>query len=290
MGSQSDIKYITRLSIQEQMESKLVKSILYHTSENKKYKFVFDVNGTLVERTYNRSFVVGDPNIEQGSYSKLAKIYRKDGSWRYGIVGFRQVEQTIGRELVSLYVKKLKNPYTRDWEWPGTLYNDAPDDTLGQKLNFYCDGMEKAVEAKDMSKLNLHFGTMDDYCKLYWFVNSKSNKLRSCLNRWIDVLPMGQIPLDLDDNFHSMQVEKLRYSIPPIGYEKWESLPPRFITGVKTQYVKSIYKDVKIKTVKKEVFYLDDLLMIFDPNHVDIEDETPDVVWNSLDETCRGNV
>ena len=62
------------------------------------------------------------------------------------------------------------------------------------------------------------------------------------------------------------------------------------MTFVKTQYLKSIYKDVKIEVLKKEVFYLDDLLMIFDPNQVDIEDETPDVVWNSLDETCQGNV
>jgi hypothetical protein len=290
MGSQSYIKYITRLPIREQMKSKLVKSILDHTSENKKYKFVFDVNGTLVERTYNQSFVVGNHNIEQtGPYNKLAKIYRKDGSFRYGIVGFRKVEKTIGRKLVSLYVRKLRNPNTGEWEWPGTLYkDDAPDDDLGKKMKFYREDMEKVVETKDIHKLKCHFGTTTDYSKLYWFVNSKANTFKRSLNRWIEALPMGEMPEDLE-GFHSIQAHRLKYSLPPIGYERWDGLPPVFMTFVKTQYLKSIYKDVKIKVVRKEVFYLDDLLMIFDPDLVDIEDETPDVVWSSLDETCKGN-
>ena len=100
---------------------------------------------------------------------------------------------------------------------------------------------------------------------------------------------MGEMPEDLE-GVHSIQAQRLKYSLPPIGYEKWDNLPPVFMTFVKTQYLKSIYKDVKINAVKKEVFYLDDLLMIFDPDQVDIEDGMPDVVWSSLDETCRGNV
>ena len=118
----SEIKYITPVSINEMRTSNLVNSILENTNEHDKYKLVFDVNGTLVERTYDHSFSVVDYDVvTKGTYNRFVKIHAVDGSWKFGIAGFRLEERTIGRKLMSLYVRKLRNPNTGEWDCPGTL-------------------------------------------------------------------------------------------------------------------------------------------------------------------------
>ena len=152
--STKKIKYITPVSINEMRTSKLVNSILENTNEHNKYKLVFDVNGTLVERTYDHSFSV----------------------------------------------------------------------------------------------------------------------------------------VDYDNGYNRICAGRPKYISPPSGYEKWNGLPPQFITYTRTKYLKSIYKDIKTNALKKEVFFLDDLLMICKEDSFNSEDGTENMVWNSLEETCRGNV
>ena len=284
--STSEIKYITPVSINEMRTSNLVNSILENTNEHNKYKFVFDVNGTLVERTYDHSFSVVDYDVvTKGSYNRFVKIHMVDGSWKFGIAGFRLEERTIGRKLMSLYVRKLRNPNTGEWDCPGTLYKyEALDEQLCEKLKFYGENMEKVVETKGNHKPKINFGTLAEYYSLYGFVNSNSR-----FNKWVELLPMGEIPEDIN-GYNRICTSRPKYFSPPIGYEKWNGLPPQFITYTRTKYLKSIYKDIKTNALKKEVFFLDDLLMICKEDSFNSEDGTENMVWNSLEETCRGNV
>ena len=109
------IKYITPISINEMRTSNLVNSILEHTNEHNKYKLVFDVNGKLVERTYDHSFSVVDYDVvTEGSYNRFVKIHMVDGSWKFGIVGFNLEERTSGRKLhVFVHQEIEKSKYRR---------------------------------------------------------------------------------------------------------------------------------------------------------------------------------
>ena len=118
---------------------------------------------------------------------------------------------------------------------------------------------------------------------LYGVVNSKFNK-------WVELLPIGKMPKDIN-GYNRICAGRQKYiSRPPIGYEKWNGLPPQFITYTRTKYLKSIYKDIKTNSLKKEVFFLADLLMICKEDSFNSEDGTENMVWNSLEETCRGNI
>lgn len=287
--STPEIKSIAPVAFVEMHTSKLATSLLARISASKRYKFVFDVNGTLVERTYGHSFSNEYHDVvTEGSYNRLVKIHLVDGSCKLGIVGFSLENRTIGRKLMSLYVRKLRNPNTGEWDWPGTLYKyEALEEPLCEKLKFYGEDMEKVVETKGSHKPKLNVGTMEEYYRLYWFMNSNYIKDQGCFNKWVEVQPMGKMPEDLD-GFHRIDTRKPNYVVPPIGYEKWNGLPPVFMTFTRAKYLKSIYKDVKTKVLHKEVFYLDDLLMICEYS-LDSEDGLK-MVWSSLDETCRGNV
>ena len=59
----------------------------------------------------------------------------------------------------------------------------------------------------------------------------------------------------------------------------------------KIKYITPIsINEMRTNALKKEVFFLDDLLMICKEDSFNSEDGTENMVWNSLEETCRGNV
>lgn len=276
----------------ERKKSPLVDSILRHTNPLYRYRFVFDVGGDLVERTYEH---FNGPEIRKGgSFSKLVKVYFSDGSWKYAIKGFRAISETTRMELVSLYASKLRNPSTGKWEWPGTLYaSQAPDDAVGKMVPFYNEEIESAVKTGDFNK---KFKSRDEavgYGMIYKFVNP-GDKLWT--KQWIDTLTMKEtIGVDARNYCEGlgtrMLAQKNQYSRPPRGFEKWKDCPPQFYTWYKVEYIKSYYKPKQKTMWKPELFYLEDLLAIYDeytPRMVGDEDNT--MVWNSLDATCHGNV
>jgi hypothetical protein len=254
---------------------------------------VFNVGGDLVERTYEH---FNGPEVRKGgSFSKLVKVFFTDGSWKYAIKGFRAISETTRMELVSLYAAKLRNPTTGKWEWPGTLYaSQAPDDAVGKMVPFYNEEIEAAVMTGNFNK---KFKSRDEavgYGMIYKYVNSTGSRLY--LNRWMNALTMSQtMGHDASKQVaglgEEMVVEKLHYAHPPVGYEKWKKCAPRFFTYRRDEYIKSYYKPKQRTVWKPELFYLEDLLAIYDeytPREVGDEDSA--MVWNSLDATCRGNV
>lgn len=278
---------------EERKKSPLVDSILGRTNTLFRYKFVFDVGGDLVERTYEH---FNGPEVRKGgSFSKLVKVYFSDGSWKYAIKGFRAITETTRMELVSLYAGKLRNPSTGKWEWPGTLYaSHAPDDDVGKMVPFYNEEIESAVMTGNFNKKFKNDVEAVRYGMIYKFVNLPSSGLY--FNRWMDTLTMSQT-LGHDASrlvagrWEQIVVEKSHYSHPPAGYEKWRKCPPRFFTYRKDEYIKSYYKPKQRTIWKPELFYLEDLLAIYDewtPREVGDEDSA--MVWTSLDATCRGNV
>ena len=276
----------------ERKKSPLVDSILRRTNPLYRYRFVFDVGGDLVERTYE---YFNGPEIRKGgSFSKLVKVYFPDGKWKYAIKGFRATTETTGMELVSLYASKLRNPSTGKWEWPGTLYaSDAPDDAVGKMVPFYNEEIEAAIESGNIRKFK-SAAEAYSHGMIYKYVNSPAPRLY--LTRWMDTLTMSQT-LGYDASRQvaglgeKIVVDKPQYSRPPAGYEKWRKCAPRFFTYRRDEYIKSFYKP-KQKTIwKPELFYLEDLLAIYDeytPREVGVEDSA--MVWNSLDATCHGKV
>ena len=277
---------------EERKKSPLVDSILRRTNPLYRYRFVFDVGGDLVERTYAH---FNGPEVRKGgSFSKLVKVYFSDGSWKYAIKGFRLTTETTGMELVSLYVGKLRNPNTGKWEWPGTLYaSDAPDDAVGKMVPFYNEEIEYAIESGNVKKFKSAAEAVG-YGMIYKCVNSPAPRLY--LTRWMDTLTMSQT-LGYDSGRQvsglgeKIVVEKLHYSRPPAGYEKWRKCPPRFFTWRRDEYIKSYYKPKRSTMWKPELFYLEDLLAIYDEyTPWDVGQEDSAMVWNSLDATCRGNV
>jgi hypothetical protein len=251
------------------------------------------VGGDLVERTYEH---FNGPEIRTGgSYSKLVKVYFPDGSWKYAIKGFRAISETTRMELVSLYAGKLRNPVTGKWEWPGTLLaSQAPDDAVGKMVPFYNVEIESAVKTGNFNKKFKSDAEAAGYGMIYKYVNPPASRLY--LTRWMNTLTMSQtMGHDAGKQVaglgEEMVVDKPQYSQPPAGYEKWKKCAPRFFTYRRDEYIKSYYKP-KQKTIwKPELFYLEDLLAIYDeytPREVGDEDSA--MVWNSLDATCRGNV
>lgn len=280
---------------QERNESPLLSSIARKTNERYRYKFVFDVDGELVERTYNRFFGKesthrADPN--DMDFCTIVKVQFRDGSWKYAIQGYRKKTETIGRELVSLYAGKLRNPSTLEWEWPGTLYaSEAPDDTVGKMVPLYNENIESAIEEGTLDKKFKNASDVLNYRTLYRYVNPGP---RLWMKKWIDTLTMKQkIEVDAENYCEGlgtrMLVQKLRYSRPPRGFERWKDCPPRFYTWYKVEYIKSYYKPRRRTVWKCELYYLDDLLAIYD-KYTPSEDGEERMVWNSLDETCHGNI
>lgn len=278
----------------EREKSPLVDSILRHTNPLYRYRFVFDVGGDLVERTYEH--FNGPDFTPSGSFSKLVKVYFPDGSGKYAIKGFRAISETTRMELVSLYAGKLRNPSTGKWEWPGTLYaSQAPDDAVGKMVPFYNEEIESAVLTGNFNKKFKSDAEAVGYGMIYKFMNPPA--LRPYLNhRWMNTLTMSQT-LGHDASRQvaglgeEMVVDKPQYSHPPAGYEKWRKCAPRFFTYRRDEYIKSFYKPRQRTRWKPEVFYLEDLLAIYDeytPREVGDEDSA--MVWNSLDATCKGNV
>lgn len=276
----------------EREKSPLVDSILRRTNPLYRYRFVFDVGGDLVERTYEH---FNGPEVRKGgSFSKLVKVYFSDGSCKYAIKGCRETTETTGMELVSLYVGKLRNPSTGDWEWPGTLYaSEAPDDAVGKMVPFYNEEIESAIEAGTMNKKFKSAADVLNYRMIYQFTNPGD---RLWTKQWIDTLTMKEtIGVDARNYCEGlgtrMLAQKNRYSRPPRGFEKWKDCPPQFWTWYKVEYIKSYYKPKQRTMWKLELFYLEDLLAIYDeysPWEVDQEDSA--MVWNSLDATCHGKV
>jgi hypothetical protein len=296
MGKRSKTPRSVRVEDIESEEGKkspLVDSILRRTNKLFRYRFVFDVGGNLVERTYEH---FNGPEVRKGgSFSKLVKVFFTDGSWKYAIKGFRAISETTRMELVSLYAGKLRNPSTGKWEWPGTLYaSQAPDDAVGKMVPFYNEEIESAVKTGNFNK---KFKSRDEavgYGMIYKYVNSTGSRLY--LNRWMNALTMSQtMGHDAGKQVaglgEEMVVYKPQYSQPPAGYEKWKKCAPRFFTYRRDEYIKSYYKP-KQKTIwKPELFYLEDLLAIYDEyTQWDVGQEDSAMVWNSLDATCRGNV
>lgn len=281
----------------ERNKSPLLSSIVKKTNERYSYRFVFDVGGELVERTYSRFFGKetihkADPN--DTDFCTIVKVQLRDGSWKYAIRGCEKKTETIGRELVSLYVEKLRNPSTGDWEWPGTLYgSEAPDDAVGKMVPFYNENIESAIEAGTMNKKFKNASDVLNYKMIYQFTNSGT---RLWMKRWIDTLTMKEtMGVDAENYCKGlgtrMLAKKNRYFRPPSGFEKWKDCPPQFWTWCKVEYIKSYYKPIRKSKWRYELFYLDDLLAIYDeytPREVGEEDKA--MVWNSLDATCHGNV
>ena len=276
----------------EREKSPLVDSILRCTNPHYRYRFVFDLGGGLLERSY--AHFNGLDDGRDGSWSKLVKVFFSDGSWKYAIKGCRETTETTGMELVSLYVGKLRNPNTGAWEWPGTLYaSEAPDDVLGKMVPLYNEEIESAVMTGNFNKKFKSDVEADGYGMIYRFVNP-GDKL--WIKQWVDTLTMKEtIGVDARNYCEGlgtrMIVQKNRYSRPPRGFEKWKDCPPRFYTWYKVEYIKSYYKPRQRTMWKPELFYLEDLLAIYDeytPREVGDEDSA--MVWNSLDATCHGNV
>ena len=100
---------------------------------------------------------------------------------------------------------------------------EALDQQRCEKLKFYGEDTEKVVETKGTHKSKINFGTFEEYYILYGFVNSKFNK-------WVELLPIGKMPKDIN-GYNRICAGRQKYiSRPPIGYEKWNGLPPQFIT------------------------------------------------------------
>ena len=276
----------------EREKSPLVDSILRRTNPLYRYRFVFDVGGDLVERTYEH---FNGPEVQNGgSFSKLVKVYFSDGSWKYAIKGCRETTETTGMELVSLYVGKLRNPSTGAWEWPGTLYaSEAPDDAVGKMVPFYNESIESSIEAGTMNKKFKSAADVLSFRMIYQYANPGD---RLWTKQWIDTLTMKEtIGVDARNYCEGlgtrMIAQKNRYSKPPRGFEKWKDCPPRFWTWYKVEYIKSYYKPRQRTMWKSELFYLEDLLAIYDEYTpwVDGQEDSA-MVWNSLDATCHGKV
>lgn len=279
----------------ERNESPLLSSIVKKTNERYSYRFVFDVDGELVERTYSRFFgreTTLRVDSDDMNFCTIVKVQMHDGTWKYAIKGYRQKTETIGRELVSLYARKLRNPNTGKWEWPGTLYmSEAPDDTVGKMVPLYNENIESAIEEGTLDKKFKSASDVLNYRTLYRYANPGT---RLWTKKWIDTLTMKQkIEVDADNYCEGlgtrMLAQKIRYSRPPRGFERWKDCPPRFYTWYKIEYIKSYYKPRRRTIWKCELFYLDDLLAIYD-EYTPMEDGEERMVWNSLDETCHGNI
>lgn len=275
----------------ERNKSPLVDSILRHTNPLYRYRFVFDVGGDLVERTYEH--FNGPDDGRDGSFGKLVTVYFPDGSWKYAIKGFRAISETTRMELVSLYASKLRNPSTGKWEWPGTLYgSEAPDDAVGKMVPFYNEEIESAVITGNFNKKFKSDVEATAYGMIYKYVNQPASRFY----RWMDTLTMSQtMGHDASKQVaglgEEMVVDKPQYSHPPAGYEKWKKCAPRFFTYRRDEYIKSYYKPKQRTVWKPELFYLEDLLAIYDEyTPWDVGQEDNAMVWNSLDATCHGNV
>ena len=235
-------------------KSKVVKSILRRIYPSKAYEFVFCRDGELVYRKYMNILVQKKDVVVSCPYNRLVTIHRNDGSSEYGFLGFDYRDIVVGKELTSIYINKIRNPNTGTWEWPGTLYgNRAPGSRIGKLFPYYNENMESAVETRDAAKVRLPVGNM-------WGVKFIANKYK--------------------------------FSCPPEGFDRWSGLPPQFYTFKKAHYLKSVYKKVINRKLVKELFPLEDLVMIreVDPYMFEGDNEGQKVVWTSLDETCRGNV
>ena len=274
------VKYFECVPEGELLKHKVVKSILASTFVNQDYEFVFCVDGELVSRRYRRILMQRDDVAVCSPYNQLVTIHRKDGTSELGLVGVFYDNIVLRKELTSIYVHKIQNPKTGKWEWPGTLYDRAPDDRLGKILGYYNENMEAAVDQKDQTKVKYIAGDMADYRQIYALTHYE--------NDWVTKCPQGTFP-EIDMGRGVMFVAtKHRYANPPLGYFKWEGCPPQFYTFKKAHYLKSVYKNVTRTVLRKELFSLDDLLMV---KLIRPEDSNlTDVVWTSLDATCKGNV
>ena len=266
-------------------KSKVVKSILRRIYPSKAYEFVFCRDGELVYRKYMNILVQKKDVVVSCPYNRLVTIHRNDGSSEYGFLGFDYRDIVVGKELTSIYINKIRNPNTGTWEWPGTLYgNRAPGSRIGKLFPYYNENMESAVETRDAAKVRLPVGNMGDYRCIYALTHYE--------NDWVTKCIQGVMP-EIDPEWGVKFIaNKYKFSCPPEGFDRWSGLPPQFYTFKKAHYLKSVYKKVINRKLVKELFPLEDLVMIreVDPYMFEGDNEGQKVVWTSLDETCRGNV
>ena len=129
----------------ERKKSPLVDSILKHTNPLYRYRFVFDVGGDLVERTY--AHFNGPDDGRDGSFSKLVKVYFPDGSWKYAIRGFRvetentksyyKPKQRIRRRPELFYLEDLLAIYD---EYTPRVVGDEDNAMVWNSLDATCHG------------------------------------------------------------------------------------------------------------------------------------------------------
>lgn len=279
------IKFFERVPESKVDKSKVVKSILRSTYPSKAYEFVFCRDGELVYRKYRNILVQKNDVVVSCPYNSLVTIHRNDGSSEYGFIGFDYRDIVVGKKLTSIYIHKIRNPNTGTWEWPGTLYGErAPDGRLGKLFQYYNENMESAVETRDATKVRLPVGNMGDYRCIYSLTHYE--------NDWVTKCVQGVMP-EIDPEWGVKFIaNKYKFSRPPEGFDRWSGLPPQFYTFKKAHYLKSVYKKVIKRKLVKELFPLEDLVMIreVEPSMFWEDNEEQKVVWTSLDETCKGNV
>lgn len=263
-------------------DSKVAKSILRNTHPSREYEFVFCRDGELVYRKYRNILVQKKNMVVSYPYNSFVTIHRNNGSTEYGFLGFDYRDIVVGKELTSIYVNKIHNPSTGNWEWPGTLFGErAPGGRLGKLFPYYNENMESAVETSDEAKVRLPVGNMGDYRRIYALTHYE--------NDWVTKCVQGVMP-EIDPKWGVRFVaNKHRFSRPPEGFDRWNGLPPRFFTFKKAHYLKSVYKKVINRKLVKELFPIDDLIMIREVEPYTFDGDNK-VVWTSLDETCKGNV
>lgn len=279
------VKFIECVPKSRLLDSKVVQSILKKVFPSCNYEFVFCKDGELVVRRYRHLMVQRDNEVATLPFNRLVTIHRNDGTSEYGLVGFDYVDVLKRKELTSIYVSKIRNPNTGEWEWPGTLYGErTPGDRIGNMMAFYNENLDLAIDEKDKAKVKYPFGTMDDYMRIYALTHYD--------NDWVTRCPQGVLP-EIEPELGTRYVAtKYRFSKPPDGFEKWNGLYSVFYTWKKSFYLKSVYRNVTDKRLRKELFALDDLIMIrkVNPESFYQDNEEEKVVWTSLDETCKGNV
>ena len=279
------VKYFECVPEGELKQNKVVRSILASTFVNEEYEFVFCVDGELVSRKYSNILVQKKDVVVSCPYNRLVTIHRNDGSTEYGFLGFDYRDIVVGKELTSIYIHKIRNPNTGTWEWPGTLYGErAPGGKLGKLFPYYNENMESAVETRDAAKVRLPVGDMGDYRCIYSLTHYENDWVTKCVQ---GVMP--EIDPELGVRFVA---NKYRFRCPPEGFDRWSGLPPQFYTFKKAHYLKSVYKKVTNRKLVKELFPLEDLVMIreVEPSRSEGGNVEQKVVWTSLDETCKGNV